>query len=132
MRTFWQVFRYSTIWLAQALEDGKLLTLELSEKHAKVIMNAHDLFRLTRCTAGQVAEHNIRNAGFTLEKVEIKVGLAIDYLRDLQPEQSYDLVFIDADKQSNLDYFIEAKRLTRKHGIIVSTNYILSDRTGAC
>ena len=90
-----------------------------------------DLFDLTKCTAEQVAKHNIRNAGFASEKVEIKVGLAIDYLRELQPEQSYDLVFIDADKQSNLDYFIEAKRLTRKHGVIVGTIYILSDRTGA-
>jgi len=49
---------------------------------------------------------------------EIKVGLAIDYLRELQPEQSYDLVFIDADKQSNLDYFIEAKRLTELNSIV--------------
>lgn len=29
--------RYSTIWLARALQaDGKVVTLELNEKHAKV------------------------------------------------------------------------------------------------
>jgi len=98
---------YSTIWLAQALpEDGKLITFELSEKHAKV------------------AEDNIRNAGFTSKTVEVKVGPAIDGLRKLQPEPPYDFVFIDADKPSNLDYFTEAKRLTRKHGIIVVDNVV--------
>lgn len=98
---------YSTIWLAQALpEDGKLITFELSEKHAKV------------------AEHNIRKAGFTSDKVEVRVGPAIDNLRKLEPEQPYDFVFIDADKPSNLDYFIEAKRLTRKHGIIIVDNVV--------
>jgi len=79
------------------------------------------MFALTWCTVGQVAENNIRNAGFTSDKVEVKVGPAIDNLRELQPEHPYDFVFIDADKPSNLDYFIEAKRLTRKHGIIVRT-----------
>jgi hypothetical protein len=35
--------RYSTIWLAQALpEDGKLITFELSEKHAKVTITTHN------------------------------------------------------------------------------------------
>ena len=96
-----------------------------------MLTNVRSIPFLTRCTAEQVAKHNIRNAGFTSEQVEIKIGPAIDYLREHRPEQSYDLVFIDADKQSNLDYFIEAKRLTRKHGIIVGTIYILSDSTGA-
>jgi len=40
-------------------------------------------------------------------------------MKALKPEVLFDLVFIDADKQSNLEYFIEAKRLTRKGGIIV-------------
>jgi len=98
---------YSTIWLAQAIpEDGKLVTFEISKKHA------------------EVAEHNIRNAGFTSDKVEVIVGPAIDKLRELRPEPPYDFVFIDADKPSNLDYFIEAKRLTRKHGIIIVDNVV--------
>jgi len=71
-----------------------------------------------------VAEHNIRNAGFTPEKVIVKVGPAIRFLRELQPEQPFDFVFIDADKQSNLDYFIEAKRLTGKHGVIIVDNVV--------
>lgn len=46
------------------------------------------------------------------------VGPAIDGLKKLQPEP-YDFVFIDADNKSNLEYFIEAKRLIRQDGIIV-------------
>ena len=47
-------------------------------------------------------------------------GLAIENLKTLQPETPFDLVFIDADKPSNLAYFLEAKRLTRKGAVIVS------------
>lgn len=48
------------------------------------------------------------------------VGPAIDGLKKLQPvPEPYDFAFIDADKESNLNYFIEAKRLLRKNGVIV-------------
>lgn len=66
-----------------------------------------------------MARQNIANAGYA-SSVTVVVGPAIDSLRKLQPaEQPYDFMFIDADKPSNLDYFIEAKRLVRKGGIIV-------------
>jgi predicted O-methyltransferase YrrM len=48
------------------------------------------------------------------------VGRAIDELVKLEPSPPFDLVFIDADKPSNLDYFKQAKRLTRPGGVIVS------------
>ncbi|KAG6809442.1 hypothetical protein H0H93_015792, partial [Arthromyces matolae] len=84
---------YSTIWLARALpEDGKLITLELEEKHA------------------QVARQNIANAGLS-SKVEVIVGNAVDSLAKLHPDIPFDFVFIDADKPSNTQYFTEAKRL---------------------
>lgn len=74
-----------------------------------------------------MAEHNIRTAGFTSEKVTVKVGPAIHSLRELQPEQLFDFVFIDADKESNLDYFVEAKRLTKEHGVIVRPDGVFLD-----
>jgi predicted O-methyltransferase YrrM len=37
----------------------------------------------------------------------------------MHPDVPYDLIFIDADKPSNLDYFTQAKRLVRKGGVIV-------------
>ena len=49
------------------------------------------------------------------------LGPAVESLATLPSEQKFDLAFIDADKVSNLSYFLEAERLVRKGGIIVST-----------
>ncbi|KAF5325534.1 hypothetical protein D9619_009871 [Psilocybe cf. subviscida] len=97
---------YSTIWLARALpEDGKLVTLELDETHAKI------------------ATENVKNAGFA-DKVEVIVGPAAESLKRLSPEPPFDLAFIDADKEGNLTYFIEAKRLLKSGGAIIVDNVV--------
>lgn len=67
----------------------------------------------------QVARENIARAGFE-KTVNIVVGPAIDGLKALQAQPPFDLVYIDADSKSDLEYFIEAKRLLRTGGIIVS------------
>ncbi|CAL1704839.1 unnamed protein product [Somion occarium] len=101
---------YSTIWLARALpEDGKLVTAELEQKHA------------------DVARANLEHAG-QYSKVEILVGPAAETLSKLKPEQPFDLAFIDADKMSNLIYFLEAKRMVKKGGIIVVDNVVREGR----
>ncbi|KAJ7176305.1 O-methyltransferase family 3 protein [Mycena crocata] len=103
---------YSTIWLARALpDDGELITLELSEKHA------------------QVAQENIDRAGLST-KVKIVVGPAHDSMLQLHPDTPFDFVFIDADKQGNKDYFREAKRLVRKGGVIIVDNVVRYGRVG--
>ena len=48
------------------------------------------------------------------------IGPAAESLAKLNPEEPFDLVFIDADKASNSIYFSDAKRLVRKGGVIVS------------
>jgi Predicted O-methyltransferase len=69
-------------------------------------------------THRKVARENIENAGLS-SKIQVIVGPAIDTLKTLHPEHPFDLVFIDADKPSNVNYFTEAKRLVRKGGVIV-------------
>jgi len=97
---------YSAIWLGRALPDnGRLVTLELNEKHA------------------QIARENIQLAGLG-SKVDIIVGPAIDSLTKMQPDTPFDFIFIDADKPGNLDYFIEAKRLIRPGGVIIVDNVV--------
>ncbi|KZP17385.1 O-methyltransferase family 3 protein [Athelia psychrophila] len=99
---------YSTIWLAQAVADvdgGEVIAFELKEKHAKV------------------ARENIARAGFE-KTVKVIVGPAIDGLKALQAQPPFDLVYIDADSKSFLDYFIEAKRLLRTGGIILVDNAV--------
>ncbi|AIJ25459.1 O-methyltransferase [Amycolatopsis methanolica] len=99
---------YSTIWLARALPpDGRLVTLEADRKHA------------------QVAENNLDAAGFG-EVVEVKVGKALDTLPSV--EGPFDLIFIDADKPNNPEYFRWALRLSRPGSVIIVDNVV---RNGA-
>lgn len=75
----------------------------------------------------KLARNNIANAGFA-KTTRVVVGPAIDGLKALRSEPPFDLVFIDADKQSSLEYFIEAKRLVRPGGIIVRISIVLRSR----
>ena len=103
---------YSTIWLGRALPPGgRLETLELDPRHA------------------EVARANLDRAGLA-GVVTVRVGRAVDSLAALDAEGAgpFDMVFIDADKPSNPDYFEWALRLTRPGSVIVVDNVI---RNGA-
>ena len=99
---------YSTIWLARALPpDGRLITLEASGKHA------------------EVARANIARAGLA-DIVEVRLGRALETLPRLASEggEPFDLIFIDADKPSTLDYFEWALRLSRPGTLIIVDNVV--------
>ena len=97
---------YSTIWMARALPaDGRLVTLELDPGYA------------------DVARANLERAGVA-DRVEVRVGRAVDLLPALVDEEPFDLVFIDADKPSNPDYFRWAMRLTRPGSLVVVDNVV--------
>jgi predicted O-methyltransferase YrrM len=103
---------YSTIWLARALpSDGHLITLEANPKHA------------------EVASANIARANLN-DIVELRLGRALDLLPSLAAEgrDPFDLIFIDADKPSNPDYFAWALKLSRCGSLIIADNVI---RNGA-
>ncbi|KAJ3844623.1 O-methyltransferase family 3 protein [Lentinula raphanica] len=97
---------YSTIWLGRSLPaDGEIITLEINSKHAKV------------------AEENLSNAGLS-SRCKVVVGPGHESMTKLPSENKFDLIFIDADKPSNLKYFIEAKRLIKKGGVIIVDNVV--------
>jgi len=99
---------YSAIGLARALpEDGRLVTLEFSPKHA------------------EVAKANIARAGLS-HKVEIRVGPALDTLPLLLAEKRgpFDFIFVDADKRSNPGYFEWALKLSRPGSVILVDNVV--------
>ncbi|MFQ4143340.1 O-methyltransferase [Chlorogloeopsis sp. ULAP02] len=103
---------YSTIWLARALpNDGHLMTLEADLKHA------------------EVARANIARAGLA-DVVELRLGKALDTLPQLAAEGRgpFDLIFIDADKPNNPDYFVWALKLSRPGSLIIADNVV---RNGA-
>ena len=99
---------YSTIWLARGMATGgSLITLEANPKHA------------------EVARLNIARAGFT-DRVEVRVGPARDTLPHLATEGCgpFDLIFIDADKESYAEYLAWALKLARPGTLIIADNVI--------
>lgn len=101
---------HSTIWLARGIpSDGRVVTLELEQKHA------------------DVARANLERAGVS-EQVEIVVGRAADTLPHIaeriaeRGDDPFDLVFIDADKESNVLYLDWAIRLGHPGTVIVLDN----------
>jgi predicted O-methyltransferase YrrM len=103
---------YSTIWLARALPPGgRLVTIEAVARHA------------------EVANANIARAGLS-NVVDLRVGPALEILPKLEAEGlgPFDLIFIDADKQTYPDYFAWALKLSRPGTLIVADNVV---RNGA-
>jgi predicted O-methyltransferase YrrM len=99
---------YSTIWLARALgPDGELITCELNPHHA------------------DVAGSNIAAAGLD-GVIDVRLGPALDTLPTL--DGAFDLIFIDADKASNTEYFHHALRLSRPGSMIIIDNVVRGGR----
>ena len=99
---------YSAIHFARALpDDGTLISLEIDEHHAGV------------------ARNNVERAGLS-EKVEIRVGDAHELLAALieDDEGPFDVIFIDADKESYPEYLDASLRLVRSGSLILGDNTI--------
>jgi predicted O-methyltransferase YrrM len=63
-----------------------------------------------------------------MDKVKILIGPAVTTLLNVNPDASFDLAFIDPDKQSNVEYFVQAKRLVRNGGVIIVDNVVRNGR----
>ncbi|MBA2534134.1 MAG: O-methyltransferase [Rubrobacter sp.] len=99
---------YSAIHLARALpEDGILISLEIDEHHAGV------------------ARKNAERAGLS-GIVEVRVGDAHELLAALIEggEGPFDVIFIDADKESYPEYLEASLRLVRPGSLILGDNTI--------
>lgn len=97
---------YSSIWLARALPSGgRLISLEISEKHAAV------------------ARASLARAGLS-DRAEVRVGPGEELLPALLAEGPFDLIFIDADKPGYPTYLDWAIKLSRPGTVIVADNCI--------
>lgn len=99
---------YSTICLGRALPaDGRLISLELIEKHA------------------EVTRHHLVLAGLA-DRAKVVVGPAGESLAALVADgaEPFDMVFIDADKISYPVYLEWALQLTRSGSLIVADNVV--------
>jgi caffeoyl-CoA O-methyltransferase len=96
---------YSGIWLARGLpEDGRLTTLEMDAKHARI---AREHFEL---------------AGVA-DRVDLIEGLAMHTLTTrLHNDDPFDMVFIDADKTGYPAYLAWAIEHVRPGGLVTAHN----------
>lgn len=95
---------YSTIWLARALgPDGRLTSIEIDPVHAGV------------------ARQSLELAGLQ-SKCEVVNASALEILPKLTGP--FDLVFLDANKESYPAYLSHAARLTRPGGLILADNVV--------
>ena len=99
---------YSTGWLASGLpKDGQLISLEIDPHHASI------------------AEINLSRFDFQGD-VEIQVGDGKQLLKEmiLSNTSPFDLIFIDADKESYADYLDLVLDLSRPGTLIIADNVV--------
>ena len=95
---------YSALCLAKGLlKDGKIHTIEMREEDASVAR----------------ANFSRSNA---LEKIILHVGNALDILPGLR--ETWDLVFIDADKVNYINYYQLVLPFVRPGGVILADNVL--------
>ena len=101
---------YSAICIARGLgSGGRLLACELSEEYAGIARRWFEEAELG-------------------ERIEVRIGPAIETLRALPAEPSFDLAFIDADKPGYPDYYEEALARLRPGGLLALDNLLLGGR----
>lgn len=103
---------FSTIWLARGVgEGGSVVTLELDPRHA------------------EVARGNFERAGVQ-GIVDLRLGRALDSLAEIEKngEGPFDLIFVDADKNTYPEYVRWALRLSRPGTLIVVDNVVREGR----
>lgn len=99
---------YSAICIARGLADGgRLLCCDVSEEWTAVARRAWTRARLD-------------------DRIELRLGPALDTLRALPQAREIDLAFIDADKPNYRHYYEELLRRMRPSGLIVFDNVLWS------
>jgi caffeoyl-CoA O-methyltransferase len=99
---------YSALCIARGLsEGGSLLCCDISAEWTAIGADAW------------------REAGLA-DRIEVRIGPAIQTLRALPPEAVIDLVFIDADKTGYGEYWEELVPRVRPGGILLADNVLWS------
>ena len=100
---------YSSICIAEGMaENGKLFALDKSKEFIHIAEKYWDKLKLNN-------------------KIELLLGNAKDTLDNFissNLENTFDFVFIDADKSNYLDYYEKSLKLIRSGGIIIIDNTI--------
>jgi predicted O-methyltransferase YrrM len=101
---------YSALCIARGLAPGgRLLCCDVSEEWTAI------------------ARRHWQKAGVD-DRIELRIGPAIDTLRDLGADAEIDLAFVDADEQGYVAYFAELVPRLRPGGLLLADNVLWSGR----
>ena len=101
---------YSAICIARGLgEGGTLVACDLNGDWTRV------------------AERYFAEAGVA-DRVDLRLGPALETLRELPADQPFDFAFIDADKAEYPEYYEECLRLLRPGGLMMLDNVLRGGR----
>jgi len=107
---------YSGLWFADAImsntQDGQIITIDREQ------------FKIDSAT------RNFEEAGVS-SLIKIREGEASKILHEIKEEfgeNYFDFIFIDADKESYIEYFDLCLPLVRKGGIIAADNILFPER----
>jgi len=99
---------YGTLCLLEGLkENGKIFTIDRNEELLKI-------------------QNKYFEESGKRDKIIQLTGNAKEILNDLN--ETYDLVFIDADKENYIEYFKQVSERLNKNGIIISDNVLWSGK----
>jgi len=99
---------YSAICIARGLaEGGTVITCDLNGDWT------------------QVAKRYFDEAGVA-DRVDLRLGPALDTIRELPADEPFDFAFVDADKTEYPDYYEECLRLLRPGGLMMLDNVLRS------
>ncbi|MBQ9756923.1 MAG: O-methyltransferase [Clostridia bacterium] len=100
---------YSAIRMTKAC-GASVTTVEISEDMA------------------QIARGNFEKAGVK-DKVTLLVGDAREVISDMDGEELFDVIFVDAAKGQYMEFFPHCERLLKKGGILISDNVLYKGMT---
>lgn len=100
---------YSAIRMSRAC-GANVTTVELSDDMA------------------DTAQKNIEKAGLS-DKIKIIRGDAKEVLRQIEGEEKYDAIFVDAAKGQYMEFFPHCMRLLKKGGLLISDNILYKGMT---
>jgi caffeoyl-CoA O-methyltransferase len=97
---------YSAICIARGLaEDGELITCDVNDEWAVI------------------ARRYFERAGLA-ERIDLRIGPALETLAQLPADEPFDFAFIDADKPNYPRYWEEVVRLLRPGGLAMVDNVL--------
>lgn len=100
---------YSAIRMTNAC-GAEIVTVEISDEMA------------------EIARENFQRAG-VCDKVELIQGDAREVIHNIQGEEVFDVIFVDAAKGQYMEFFPECERLLKKGGILISDNVLYKGMT---